>query len=435
MSKKGKILGVAYGGGHANCVLPVLNELSQRGHEVLFLGLTSSIPQGKKSGLPMKTYRDYLHLTDKEMAYELGQPLAEKMHNPNLGIDIDESIYYLGVNLLENRNSLGQELADEAFAKAGRHSFLPVELLKGILREEKPDILITTNSPKSEKAALIAATQMGIKSVRIEDLYGVPATPYRQLKIDIGAELYDRTINRLQFLPSLVCTVCAYTQEVISKAHSELGFSAYKPERFSITGQPAFEAIDQVIQDKPHVDLFSQRKQYPTITWAHQNVTPDGELVFSLLRGWQQKYSREFNFVIKVHPNMQPHEIESMLKSFDCSEDNVKIVHKEIDPNILLWNSDVVIAQDSTLLTQAAYMNKPIVVLDPTGRQRQNPLTMNGMAPIAKDENELNHFLTELIDLNSSLYKKFLSGKNKIGYQTSGITNIADEVTQLLGDH
>ena len=146
MGLKSKVLGVTYGGGHANIVIPILEALNGRGIPTQLLALTSSGPQAKRQGLPHKTYYDYKHFIDCKRAERLGRKLAETMHNENIGLSFEESIYYLGINLLENIETLGEDLAVKSLELAGRHSFLPVEFLKKIITEENCTHILTTES-------------------------------------------------------------------------------------------------------------------------------------------------------------------------------------------------------------------------------------------------------------------------------------------------
>ena len=433
MKYKGKILGVAYGGGHANCVLPVLEELQNRGYEVQFLALTSAIPQVKKTKIPFKTFRDYLHLIDEKAAYQLGVAEADKNHNPNLGIEFEETVYYLGMDRLENQLAYGAEVANHLYEKVGRQAFLPVEFIKSIMCEEKPDVVITTNSPKSEKAAQIAANQLNIKSIRIEDLYGLPGTPYFQTRAEVGKELYDKTLGRILFRPTLISVVCKMTSDVLMNTCGQWGMDSLNARSIVVTGQPAFEKTDAVMMANKRVDLFTDKTQ-PVITWAHQNVTPDGNEVLALLRDWRNNYSTGINLVIKVHPNMTPMQVEALISNFDNTAGEIKIVHRELDPDLLIWSSDIVMAQNSTMLTQAAYMGRPVIVLDPIGRQLKNPMVMSKIAPIAKNAMELSYFIKHLLDQESELFKNFMLSKNNVGYVKNGVNNIADMTALLLGN-
>jgi len=428
---KTKILGVAYGGGHANIVFPVLKELNLRGNLTSFLALTSAGPQAERQGIEYKSYIDYRHLVDSKKAARLGSPLADKMHNPNIGITLDESVYYLGINLMENIESLGEELAREAFQLAGRSSFLPVEFFKKIMVEERFTHVLSTNSPRSEKASLIAAQQLGLKSFRIDDLYGVPVL-YDTLMQKMGAEIYHRTTGRYKLTPTQSCFLCDFARDHFISRQDKWDIVGVDHSNSTVTGQPAFDAIDKIMQDRPTECLFPDRQHLPTVTWAHENGHRDETEVVAILEKCFRSWGSEFNFVIKLRPNIDPGQIENILNRFDSSQGNLRLVHTEMDPNVLIWNSTIVLGQVSTMLTQAAYMGRPVVILDPIQLRANEPLAQTGVARLARNADELRAAINALGQTDSQMFQDFEAGCQSMHFQNHGTNNVCNLIAQSL---
>ncbi|MGI9316184.1 MAG: hypothetical protein ACR2QW_02530, partial [bacterium] len=361
MTIKTKILGVAYGGGHANIVIPVLKELNRRGITTQFLALTSAGPQAKRAGLSYKSFVDFKHLVDSQKAGQLGSKLAAKMHNPKIGISFDETVYYLGINLLENIETLGEDRAMEVLDLVGRHSFMAVEFLKKVITEEQCTHILTTNSPRSEKASLVAAQQLGLTSFKVEDLYGVPIL-YDSLTRKMGVDNYNQTTGRFKMTPTQSCFLCDYARDYFISVQDKWDMVGIDHANSRVTGQPVFDAIDEIIDSRPDSTIFPNRPDLPTVTWVHENGHHDENEVIAMLEQCFRSRGQAFNLVLKIRPNVEPRQIIDVIRRFDDSLANFKVIHTEMDPNELIWNSAVVIGQVSTMLTQAAYMGRPVII-------------------------------------------------------------------------
>ena len=426
-----KVVGVAYGGGHANVVIPVLQELQHRGFETTLIALTSAGPQARRMGIAHKGYVDYMHLIDRARAEELGQPQAQAIHNESSGIAFSETLAYIGANLLENHQAFGRDMAELAFQKASRHSFLPVELFKKILAAEEADLVLATNSPRSEKAALIAAQEMGIPSVRVEDLYGVPNL-HESVREQLGADLYAQTVGRKTLTPTRICFMCDYARQNFIAKQTAWDVQGVTEENSVVTGQPVFAAIDEVVKTPPAFDLITSDPALPTITWAHQNVTPDGDAVFQMLAAWHRDHGHKYRFIVKVHPNMTPEGIAAVESHFHSSSGAIRFIHSQVPPNDVLWNSHLVMAQESTMLTQAAYMERPVIILDPQYLRQDSAFVVCEAAPIVRTQDQLEEAISGLLDQGSTLRQKFREGLRTLGYKKNGIQNVADVAQDLL---
>jgi hypothetical protein len=88
-------------------------------------------------------------------------------------VDADESAAYLGLSYADLQAQCGPEKAQRRYARDGRQAFFPLPTLERILREVKPDLLVATNSPRAERAAITAARNLGIPAVCIVDLFAI----------------------------------------------------------------------------------------------------------------------------------------------------------------------------------------------------------------------------------------------------------------------
>ncbi len=152
-------------------VIPVVKKLLHFGYEVKVLGLTTSSRTLKESGVQSSGMKDYLSMfTEKDYILEIGRRLvADLPKNPD--IEVEESIAYLGLSYWDLEQTHGVHKAKELYEAHGRYIFLPLLVMERILRHEKPNMVVATNSPRCEQASLMVSHKLGIPNICIVDLY------------------------------------------------------------------------------------------------------------------------------------------------------------------------------------------------------------------------------------------------------------------------
>jgi hypothetical protein len=134
--------------------------------------------------------------------------------------DAEESAAYLGLSYADLEAQHGADEARQRYEREGRQVFLPRRTLERILAEVKPDLVVATNSPRAERAAIEAAALLRIPSVCIVDLFAVDEVRW------IGQPGYARR-------------VCVLNDEV----RDFLIQAGRSPEEVVVTGNPAFDAL------------------------------------------------------------------------------------------------------------------------------------------------------------------------------------------------
>ena len=173
LGKKQTILFVTYGGGHVKMVIPIIKELQNKHHEynIEVLGLPSSLNVLRSSNIKCFGFDKYIdYLKDKD-AIEWGNELAANNHSKNLGILLHESVAYLGLCYKDLVVRLGKKNAKKEFQKKGRNAFFPLTVMKRIIDDISPNLVITTNSPRSEAAAIEIANSYSIETLAMTDLF------------------------------------------------------------------------------------------------------------------------------------------------------------------------------------------------------------------------------------------------------------------------
>ena len=163
------VLVCCYGGGHARSLIPVIRDLRNRGLEVKVLALTAA----------------YQLLDEDVEAFSLSQVLmraanwgeiksyADKVLG-NSGLDHlsngeQDTIAYMGSGFRDLCRSHGHTTAAELFAEKGRKAFDQLHTAREVLNYFEPDLLISTNAPRFERAITYQAGLAKINSLVIVD--------------------------------------------------------------------------------------------------------------------------------------------------------------------------------------------------------------------------------------------------------------------------
>jgi hypothetical protein len=213
------VLFVCYGSGHVRMVVPVARALRDDARaRVQVLGLTTAAPVVRAAGLPLLQFKDFIEATD-EPALACGRRLAAALGTVD---DLDESVAYLGLCYADLAAQAGAAEAQRRYAQLARQAFLPVPTLKRILQRARPDLLVATNSPRAERAAIMAAAQLGIPSVCLVDLFALDEVRW------IGAPDYAER----------VCVLNPQVKQFLVDAGRH-------PGQVVVTGNPAFDQLQE----------------------------------------------------------------------------------------------------------------------------------------------------------------------------------------------
>lgn len=165
-----RILFVTYGGGHVNALLPVVQKLNRLRSDIEshVLGLTTAAAVLREAGVPFLGFKDVLRPDDRA-AIEYGNTLAAQTAPGQ--VEAAESVAYLGLSYADLVAQRGEEGARAAYADKGRMAFLPITALERIFDRVRPDLVVATNSPRAERAAIVLARRRGIPSICVCDLW------------------------------------------------------------------------------------------------------------------------------------------------------------------------------------------------------------------------------------------------------------------------
>jgi hypothetical protein len=197
--------------------MQVLRQLASH-CDVRIMALTTAFSTALKSGEKPLGYRDFCDAPNARQALDFGSKLLGNQYHP--AVEYEESLADLGFNFIEWVDSMGESAAWQRWAQFGRFGFLPLRFFLRVLRQLQPDVVVTSNSPRSEQAAIEAASMLGIPTLSMVDLFALPGDPF-----------CSRNVHATRIT-------------VLSKVtRDNLVSAGIDANRIVITGNPAFDAL------------------------------------------------------------------------------------------------------------------------------------------------------------------------------------------------
>ena len=371
-------------------VLPVIRALSALAPElkIELMALTTAAHEARRQGFACLGYRDFASWYDARALADAAAPLLADAHHPL--VDEAESVAYLGINLLDLQEQLGVQAARQLFAEKGRWAFRPRLFMERLLRHLQPDVVVATNSPRSEQAALDAAAALGIPGVCMVDLFSPAGDPF---------------LERTQYADRIV------TISELGKANLVAG--GVPAGRIRVTGNPAFDSL----RDPRHAaDALADREALgwrglKVILWAgHLELMPPGmgqvadpaefpRRAEACLRDHVAR-NPDTALVIRYHPNhAASFRSEVAQERVFWSEPAQRHAHRDIAL------ADVVVVQATTVGLEAAIAGKSVLSLDHSPSRHIFPCSEQGVSrgvtsfealPGALDEALAHPFTSEL---------------------------------------
>lgn len=328
----------SYGGGHAHIIEIVGRALLAADYDVNMIGFTTAYRTLKRANLPVKSIEALLiEEEDRDYIDEVQKFLPSDIH-PDVSNKETEAYFALGFRDLCEQ--FGRDEAIKRTKRLGRKAFEPVLSMERYLRNTKPDVVITTTSPRFELAMLKAARNLGIPSVAIGDWFLV-----QEREWILNGKYADH--------------LCVLTQSMVGQFLEE----GLKGTTLHATGNPAFDAL--VVpggKRQRRIDLRNKMRVEgkTVILWpaagsdeamgGQKFATP--EEVVEVMEAVCCTNS-DYSYVMRPHPN-HPFEMPDNAM-------NGIISPPGLSAEDALLMADLVCVEVSTMGLQAALIGKPVI--------------------------------------------------------------------------
>lgn len=362
-----RVLMACYGGGHVHSLIPVARELARdEGISLTVLGFTTARAAFVRAGVPARGYgviEDYL----VQPCPELVPLFIDNASHPD--VSAAETFAYFHVGLHDLIQSHGQVEALRLVTERGRVAFQPEATLGRYLEATRPDLVITSTSPRSELAMQRAARSLGIPGLAISDLF-------------------------LQHESAYLCAE-GYAPHITVIAEHVAGFlhqAGCTRSEIHVTGNPAFDSLftpearaaGRAIRQRFHLD-----GQTRLLTW----IGTPGEIS---LRGkafvdsqaiiaWLEDFCRRHpghRFAFRPHPNRPLRLPEGIRHGL--------LLDGEFPIESVIWASDALLLETSTVGLQAALIDRPVITV---GADNYPPYEALGLATGVNGLDTLEHAL------------------------------------------
>ncbi|MFV3352776.1 CDP-glycerol glycerophosphotransferase family protein [Aeromonas veronii] len=411
MKKMKKIFFIAYGGGHIKMLLPIIKRLKSLDiYDIIVFGLTTAGSVLDDEGIPYVSFKDFVHFEGYESWSEHGHTLVGPYQESKL-VSYDESIAYHGINFLDMIYLYGIDEAKKKYSDMGRQSFIPTRFFKILFSYLKPDLVVSTNSPRSERAAIEAAGVMGIDSLCLVDMFALQEVKW------IGKPNYA----------SKICVLNDSVKAMFIK-------NGRNGHDIIVTGNPAFDGLfsNDLINKRAELRAALGVEDYQCLILYASQPEPRKH-PFNELEG-NPLLPRDIEFqlrqIVKDHKNTHlvvryhPSENVDFIK-----EEHVYLSEKSESLHELLYAVDVVVVTASTVGLEASLIGKHVISVDCSIFRNDAPFSSMGISSGIASVNELreyfNKYLYSFTDISDLCASRQL---------VSATDNVLSVLQKLLGD-
>lgn len=332
---KYRILFTSYGASHINMLMPIMRALRKRGDVVMrILALTTAHAVARAEDFDTIGFAD-LWQTGDDTARAHGRRMAAGLDGQL--VTIAESEAYLGLSYAELEAEAGIERANQLYAEQGRGAFLPIHTVGRAIDDWHPDMVVTTNSPRAERAMVLAAGRRGIPALALGDMF---------LDFEWQWMADNAFATRVAVLGESV------RRHLIAKGRT--------PETIAVTGNPALDRLvgpEAIAGGKALRERLGWQER-SVIAWTLPAVTPGDTRIapvpdkLAILNGMLDR-DPDLRIILRAHPNQQI--------DFGDLGDRFHISPRQESVHAVIHAADVLFTEFSMVGLEAALAGKPVV--------------------------------------------------------------------------
>lgn len=338
-----KVFITSYGGAHSQALIPVIEYLkNDELWDVQVLGLTYAFRDFDEAGLTgIWDFDSILRAASPryEKLLTVGEKILPKSFDPAVGYENSRAYYGSGFADLVDKEGLKKGTAK--FLDLGRKSFFPIQTAEEILAFVSPDIVVTTNSPRMERAMAIAARNLDLPVI-------IVAPTFLSFELDwVGDDEYGTH-------------VCVF-HDAVKRVLTNFGRNE---NAISVTGNPYYHRfVTQALDRRDIHDLNSSVLK--VLYLAQQEIHPMGseadkskpnELCVDVLA---ELKSLEEKGICEASVRFHPKQVSSMA-GVDVP---INIIPNNIPLADIASEFDMVISINSSAAVECQILGLPVIEL------------------------------------------------------------------------
>lgn len=416
-----KIVFISYGGGHVTLLDEVYSTLKlNEQYQIEFIALTTAFPYlnlkypHDNSIKKISDYSDaFMDILPEIKKY--GELILEE-NSKGGDVELLDSIYYLGLSYWDLVQVYGEDYAGKLYNEKKRQAFYPINVLVKLLNYIKPDLVITTSSPRMEQASIDACKKLGIQNLQIldlfEDVYPLPkANNIVVLNSDVKKGLVSAGVNEDNIFP-LGQPIFDKTNSIVNSIDS----SALK--------------VDLGFNDDQKFVLFCPTRNYV----LNEDYTIKYELdpdevnwpIFIKLESLSQ--SRGFKILLRPHPNDKT-DYKKYMSDISLW---YNFPNEKLDLYQTIAIADAIIVSQSTVALQGLICEKKVFTYNYDKETKVYPIKQYQKKPFIYSDSieEL------LITLNEQLFSETQNKNQKIDisgfYEPGSLIRIKNFIQKII---
>jgi len=336
-----------------------------------------------------------------------------------------ESFEYKGMDLWPILRYKMKFLITRRFTEAVKY----IETAINMVRHENPKKMFLLDETSAYPRACLAAARMkGIPSFAMQHgMIGDTSYEYRHKDISRDFSLHNSRCP----IPNLTFVYGDFTKDLLVKN------SAYPKNSVISSGQPRYDILEdpEKVFDRDKVyDKLGLDKEKKLVVFASEALVDieAGDLPLAAFKAIGRLMEKEgINFVVKLHPR-ETKEIwkfyENLAKKFRVNA----VITKDINTFELLYACDVLVNMHSTVALEAMILNKPVVVINVTGKEDFMPYVKSRAAMKAYSPAEIEPAVRKALHIadHKKEYKKLL--KNMKAFVKHHLHSIRSDVPEKI---
>jgi hypothetical protein len=319
------ILFVTYGGGHSRIIIKLIKSGYFDGFKITILALNNAIKDFQEARISFFTLYDFIHLF-KDYSRSINyykEIIRLKFYKSSENVTYSNIELYLALGFIDSEIN-GKNPVDiiKKFMINGKNSLVPINIMKLIIQDLEPNLVIVTCGVRYEKAAVIASSLLKVPNLRIDDILGE-----------------DRYVNTKFSFFSVVNSIGK--KNLVKK----LGKSFSR--KIFITGNPNLSL-------KSYNNIRKNEFLYDLAFFTQPDFLETKLIIDKLI---SISYTNKLRLIIKIHPS------ENMIDYKEFLYNKNFLVSKTIDSNQILINSKLILTINSTIGLQAVLNNKDLILI------------------------------------------------------------------------